>query len=203
MKIGFFTVFRKDPQHYALAVRLIESVRTVMPTVPIVQFTDENSPPVLGVDAVVRRPHGRMLEIRLEHYAAADGDWLLLDTDTLVKQDVQGVFEEREFDIAIADRDWTHLPQSLPVMHTMPFNTGVVFSRCPRFWDAVLQQWRFEEEKDWLSEQRAVWQVIRTGHFRVKILPGMTYNYPPQSAQDPCKGVAIAHYKGPRKDWMR
>jgi hypothetical protein len=86
-------------------------------------------------------------------------------------------------------------------MHRIPFNTGVVFSRSAQFWAAVLTVWRsFPEavQKDWLSEQQAVYEVVRTGRYRVKILPGMFYNYPPtDGAVIPL--AALVHYKGPRK----
>jgi hypothetical protein len=82
--LGFFTVFRRDPQHYVCARLLVRSAQYFMPGLEIVQLTDEKSPVVPGVDAVRRLPHGRMLERRLEHYAGCDGEWMLFDTDTVV-----------------------------------------------------------------------------------------------------------------------
>lgn len=210
MRVGFFSVFRRDPQHYLLAAKMIASVRATMPGVEIVHLTDESSAPVAGVDEVRRKPDGKMLERRLEHYAdLTAGDWLLVDTDVIVRRDVrEDVFYtpyrdvDHEFDVALTDRDWPHLPQPSDVLQTMPFNTGVTFARDPYFWDEVLKHWRAAGDNDWLSEQRAVYAAVRTGEFRVKILPGMIYNYPPKSADDPCKGAAIVHYKGPRKEWM-
>jgi hypothetical protein len=90
------------------------------------------------------------------------------------------------------------------MMHTMPFNTGVVFSRCQAFWVAVLEAWRrypASVQQDWLSEQRAVYEVVRSGRFRVKILPGVAYNYPPMREDDTPIIAAMIHYKGPRKAW--
>jgi hypothetical protein len=201
MRIGFFTVFRHDPQHYVLGAALIRSVRAVMPEVPVIQLTDDTSPPVLGVDSVVRLPSGPMLERRIEHYAACEGDWLLVDTDVQVRQDVRSVFTD-SFDVAVTDRFWSHLPQSREDW-VMPFNTGVVFSRSPAFWQRVLEEWKRAEATDWMSEQRAVYQAVRSGLFRVKILPGMIYNYPPKDPVDLCKDAALVHYKGPRKEWLR
>ena len=149
MKVGFYTVYRKDPQHYILAAQLIKSVRETMPGVEIVHLTDETSPAVHGADKIVRLPNGKMLERRLEHYASCGGEWLLLDTDVLVKTDVQGVFAE-EFDVALTDRYWAHLPQSSDVWASMPFNTGVVFTRSMPFWKAVLDDWCSVGENDWL-----------------------------------------------------
>lgn len=204
MQIGFFTVFRRDPQHYLHACALVRSARACMPGVPITHLTDEVSPAVPGVDLVRRLPHGPLLERRLEHYSQCAGDWLLVDTDVELRADVTAIFPSTPFDLALADRHWPHLPQGDAVMHATPFNTGVVFSRNPQFWADVLATWRRapESERDWLSEQRAVYVIVRTGRYLLRILPGLTFNYPPTSADDPCTGAAIVHYKGPqRKLW--
>lgn len=201
MKVGFYTVFRHDPIHYTLAARLLASIRKHMPGAEVWHFTDETSPIVLGVDEARRLPHGKMLERRLEHYALCEGDWLLLDTDVILKRDVSDVFEHH-FDVALADRNWPHKTPTQEYLLSMPFNTGVCFSRYPGFWADTLTAWRALPEQDWLSEQRAVYQVVRTGAFRVRILDGMVYNYPPKAEDDPCEGAAIVHYKGNRKGWM-
>lgn len=204
MNIGFFTVYRRDPIHLLHAEALVRACHQHMPGQPTIQLTDETTPEVPGVSAVRRLPHGPMLERRLEHYATAEGNWLLLDTDTTVLRDVADVFDGPAFDVALSDRNWPHLTQGDPVMHTMPFNTGVVFSRTAAFWRDVLAVWRAYDSnaRGWLSEQRAVYDVVRTGHYRVKILPGMVYNYPPRSPDDAMRGVCIAHFKGPRKEWL-
>jgi len=200
VQLGMFTVFRRDPQHYLHAVALVASARRVLPGVPITHYTDDRSPIVPGVDGVRRLPDGPLLERRLEHYASAVGDWLFVDTDVELRADVSAVFDA-PFDVALADRAWPGLPQGDEMLLTMPFNTGVVFSRAPAFWQDVLTVWRATESKDWLSEQRAVYQVVRSGNYRVQILPGQQYNYPPRTVDDPCEGAAIVHYKGPRKAW--
>lgn len=205
MTIGFYTVFRTDPQHYLHAAALVRDIRHTMPGVDVVQFTDERTPLVLGVSDVRRLPHGPMLERRLEHYAGCVGDWLLVDTDVSIRQAVGAVFRGAAFDVALTDRDWPHLPQEERFLQTMPFNTGVVFSASQTFWQDVLETWRRfpETERDWLSEQRAVYAVVRTGTYRVKILPGQVYNYPPGSEADTNPSAAIWHYKGPeRKLWL-
>jgi len=204
MRIGFFCVFRRDPQPYALADRMIASVRATMPAYTITQLTDLTSPPCDGIDDLRRLPPGPMLERRIEHYSLCTAaDWLLLDTDVELRADVSSVFPPHPFDVALADRNWPHLPQGDAVMHTMPFNTGVVFSRNPAFWLDVLAVWRAypPEARDWMSEQRAVYHVVRTGRYLVQILPGQIYNYPPASPEDSCIGAKIVHHKGPRKDW--
>lgn len=201
MHIGFFTVLRKDPQHYRLAELLVRSIRRIMPDIQITHLTDETSPVVLGVDHVRRKSNGPMLGLRLDHYSECEGDWLLLDTDTLVQHDVRSVFNDPSFDIAIADRNWSHLPPSN--WTSIPYNTGVVFSRNPEFWKEASREWYALplDDRDWMSEQRVVAKVIASNRYRVKVLPGMTYNFPPDlHSRGP--SAAILHFKGPRKDWM-
>lgn len=197
MTVGFFTVFRSDPRHFLHAASLVRESPS-----PVVQLTDDRTPVVPGVSGVRRIHHGPMLERRLEHYGNVDGDWLLVDTDVSIRKDVSSVFDDPAFDVALTDRNWPHLPQASDVLQTMPFNTGVAFSRAPGFWRDVLKAWMAEGKTDWLSEQRAVYAVVRSGQWRVKILPGQIYNYPPQS-QDDTTDAAIYHYKGPhRKLWL-
>ena len=204
MRVGFYTVFRTDPQHYLHAVALVQDCAEVMPGVPVTMLTDDRTAAVYGVDEVRRLPRGPMLEQRLEHYACTEGDWLLVDTDVSLRRSVVDVFDDKSFDVALTDRHWPHLPQAVDVLHAMPFNTGVVFSRSSSFWADVLAVWRAypETARDWMSEQRAVYAVVRTGRYRVKILPGQVYNYPPESSTDTSTDAAVWHYKGPRKAWL-
>lgn len=207
MTIGFFTVLRRDPQHYVLADILVRSVRAVMPDVELVHFTDDTSPGVPGVDRVQRGPGGRLLQRRLEVYAACDGDWLLLDTDIVVQHDVRHVFARSvTFDVALADRNWNLVKDHYKYSTEMPFNTGVVFQRSGRFYARALQIWTtYDREKQghWWSEQWAVADAAREGRFVVDVLPGMVYNRPPALIDEDLSDAAIVHYKGPiRKLWM-
>lgn len=205
MRVGFYTVFRRDPIHYVLADVLVRSVRAAMPGVEVVQFTDERSPAVAGVDAVERRPHGKMLERRMEFYASREGEWLLLDTDVVVARDVAAVFDD-PFDVALADREWSRVKDHYKYTTEMPYNTGVVFARNPAFYAAALATWRaYPEEKrgHWWSEQWAVADVAATGRFALRRLPGMVYNRPPATEDEDLSDASILHYKGPaRKAWM-
>lgn len=179
-----------------------------MPGTETMQLTDEKTAAVPGVHHVHRQPANErpLLEQRLDHYANCFGEWLLVDTDVSIVNDVKSVFDDPVFDVALCDRNWPHLPQPAQVLLEMPFNTGVVFSRqtaTSAFWRAVLAEWKPYQNQDWFSEQRAVWAVVRSGAFRIKILPGMVYNYPPIMLNDPCHGAKIRHYKGPqRKEWL-
>lgn len=210
MKIAFFFVMQRDPSHYLHACALVRDIETWMPGVPVFQLTDMTSPEVLGVTGVVRRPGAAsLLRQRIEHYAGipSSEDYLLIDTDVAVRADVSSVFhhDRLPFDVAFADRDWAHLPQGDRVLQDMPFNTGVCFTRSASFWFDALTTWNrypADVRADWMSEQRAVWDVARTGRYRVRVLPGMTYNYPPTSATDFPRGAALVHFKGNRKTWL-
>lgn len=177
-----------------------------MPECPVFQLTDALSPIVTGANPVriACAEKTPLLRMRLRLYASCQGEWLHADTDVSIRNNVRGVFDDKEFDVALCDRNWSHLPQSEHTMQTMPFNTGVVFVRHPSFWTDVLTVWETfpEAAQDWMSEQRAVYEVVRSGRYRVKILPGMAYNYPPRKDVEVPFVAALVHYKGPRKDFL-
>lgn len=204
MNVGVFVVFRRDPLPYVQAEVMIRSIRTYQHDAHVVQFTDETSPPVLGVDQVRRLPHGPMLQVRLQHYAACADEWLFVDSDVLLRRDISPVFEDKSFDVAVAKREWPHLAEESAALKAqgMPYNTGVVFSRSQAFWLQVLAEWIAlpKEQQDWLSEQRTVAKVLATGRYRLRELPG-GYNWPPGEGDLP-PDVHIVHYKGARKDLM-
>mgnify|MGYP001565565361 FL=1 len=206
MKIGFFTVYKGDPSHYVVADIMIRSCLAVMPDVPIVQMTDMTSPEIPNVTEVRRLPSERMAVLRMRHQAACEGEWLFLDTDCVVKKDVRDVFKS-SFDIALADRNWPHIPMTPQLEEfnrEMPFNIAIAFSRSPAFWQAAIEKMHQmpEDRQSWMGDQYAVCEVIREGRFTVKVLPGMIYHYPPGAFYDDGNHAAILHYKGHRKPWM-
>jgi hypothetical protein len=206
MKVGFYLSLRTDPALFLHASSLVREATKHLKC-DVIQFSDEHTPMVPGVIYVERLPIGHysgLLHHRLEHYRLRSGEWLFLDTDVSVRNDVRGVFDDPAFDVAVCDRQWSHLPQGESVMHEMPFNTGVMFTRCPAFWYDVLQMWLAYPEairKAWTSEQQAVYAVVRTGRYKVKILSGMAYNYPPTDGHV-VPIAALVHYKGPRKSFL-
>lgn len=205
MKVGFFTLYHgglryDNTVHLVLADMMIRSVRKTMPEVEIVQLTDERTPQVMGVDRVQRLNSDVPMAIQcVRHYAACEGDWLLVDTDVLVQDDVRDVFEE-PFDVAVCNRDGTLVDgeEDLQMMKDMPHNIGVMFSRSPAFWKEVEEkmQTMTDQRKHWMGNQYAACEVIASGAFTVKILPGIQYNYAAHNRDDRCESASIAHYKG-------
>lgn len=187
MKVGYF---HRELDQPSRTVRLMrQSVRQALPGVAIVKLPDAGGPLALAV---------------LQAYASVTGEWLFLDTDTIVQRDVRHVFDEA-FDIAVADRagTLTEADRSGTALQAMPFNKGAVFSRSQLFWDhslAVLQAMSLSRQA-WMGDQIGMNLTISGGKFLVKILPN-SYNYPPQSAQEDVSDKHVLHYKGRRKAWM-
>ena len=208
MNVGFFTVYHgglryNETVHLVLADRMIRSVRKEMPKVEIVQLTDEKTPAIMGVDRVQRLPGDVPMAVQcVRHYAACQGDWLLIDTDVIVQDDVRDVFDE-PFDVAVCDRDGTLVEgeEDLQMMKEMPHNIGVMFSRSKAFWKAVEAKMHdmTPERKHWLGNQYAACDVIASGQFHVKIIPGIQYNYAAHNVHDKCESASIVHYKGPMR----
>lgn len=206
MKIGFFHVDRGDTPHRQLADLLIRSARAHMPSVEIVHLTDDVTLQMRGTDDVRRQPAGPIALGCLEAYTnAGAGDWLFVDTDVLIQRDVRWIFDDGDFEIAVAERAGTLLDKEVGTkfMAAMPYNKGAVFSRAPVFWSTAAAFLRTQPEKrqHWIGDQAAMCGVIATGAFRVRVLPNR-YNYPPKSADESVIDKAILHFKGARKAWM-
>lgn len=206
MKLGFFNVWRGHPEHVVMADLLIRSARHVMPDVPIIHLTDADTPAIVGVDDVRRLPKMPFDVLRCEHLAHCEGDWLYLDTDCVLQQDIRHIFE-MPFDVAVADRDGCLVEgeEDLPFIQATPYNLGVVFSRSRDFWMAVKDKLltMTSARQEWMGIQFAACDVVAEGRFDVRILPGRLYNYAPHHADEDLRHAAIVHYKGPmRKDWM-
>lgn len=207
MKIGFFCVYKSDPIHYVLADVMIRSAKKHMPDVEIVQLTDDKSPQVVGSDSVRRKQMTQMATLRAEHQAEMQGDWLFVDTDVVFQADVRHVFKDPDFDVAVADREWGKPSISAagtPFADRMPFNVGVLFSRQPAFFGVVRAMMKAMpmELCGWLGDQYGTCYAIQSGAFRVKVLPGSIYNYPPDDNDPNANKAAILHFKGKRKHMM-
>jgi hypothetical protein len=212
MKVGFFNRYHGSTDfmqtiHVVLADMMIRSVRKVMPSVEIIQFTDERSPRIMGVDSVRRIASTEPMAVQcVTHYAACVGDWLLLDTDVILQRDVHHVFDD-PFDVAVCDRDGTKVDgedEDFELFKVMPYNIGVMFSRSPSFWESVKTKLLLMSDKkqQWMGNQIAACEVIKDGHFDVKIIPGIQYNYPPRNFKDRGESASIIHFKGPLRKQM-
>lgn len=217
MTVGFFHVDRPaspaaDAMHEC-ARGLVKSVRQAMPGVAVVHFTDLTSKAVKGVDAVRRKPAEPMACLRMRHHASVEGAWLFVDTDVVIQRNVARVFTS-PFDIALCHRDWTHLKPAGGFSERMPYNTGVVFSRNPRFWGDVYTRLRNLDaaEQEWMGDQAVICELVddERPRYQVKFLRGTDYNYPPvlpgvdltkQAALD-AVNARIVHYKGPERKAM-
>ena len=194
---------------HAIPSLMVASVKAAMPGTEIVQMTDQATPAVPGVDSVVRQDwDGKKLMIyRLAHLAALErAACVILDTDVVVQRSIAPVFEQA-FDVALTVRHEAvkTLDKTKNLTPEMPYNTGVMFSREPRFWKAALEACRAlpEKQHDWWGDQLSVKQVADTGQFNVLELPCEVYNYSPGTESEDLGGRHVVHYKGARKVWMK
>lgn len=200
MRIGFFA--QGEGPHLHIAKHLIESARRLMPEVELYLLTDGQTS-IEGVEAIRIAEDMPMGVRRVQHYATLEGDWVFLDTDVVFKRDVRHVFQQA-FDVAIASREGTYM-HGTKYAEIMPYNFGVVFSRCPKFWETLLRHLKTlpPEFQEWGGEQRLMCEMVRTKGcpFDVRILSS-AYNFTPHKEHDDMSHVFVAHYKGPRKAWI-
>ena len=208
MKIGFF-VQKTTPEsliHFEIAKYMIASARKVMPDVPIVQFTDYDSPIVEGVDMHIRIGGDLPMAVRrIEHHASCIGDWLFCDSDVIFQKDCRDVFDE-PFDVALTDRVGTYM-EGTEYAKQQPYNMGVTFSRNPEFWKMVGGRLMAlpEQYQEWAGDQIIVCDLAeeQTTPFDIVVLSGANYNYPPKTVNDEgIKSASIIHLKGERKKFI-
>lgn len=208
MRIGFYHVATDNPASetgYECARLLVKSAKAKMPDVPVFMFTDLTSRPVKGVDKVFRKPSEPMALLRMRHHACVEGDWLFVDTDVFFQQPVIDVFQSATWDIGVTSRDWTHLPESAGFAERMPYNMGVVFSRCPEFWGECYTRLRDEspELQRWMGDQQVFCDTIASERYEIKSLSGVRYNFPPElpgsTAKDLERVAHILHFKGSKR----
>jgi hypothetical protein len=191
----------------ALPSLMVASVRAAMPAAEIVQMTDRATVAVPGVDTVIRRDwdNRKMMIFRLAHLAGLERPaTIILDTDIIIQRPLEHVFE-REFDVALTIRHEAIKDlDGVNITAQMPYNTGVMFSRQPRFWAEALAycQQLAENHHDWYGDQLSVKHLADTGSFNVLELPCDQYNYSPRTEDEDVVERYAVHYKGLRKEWM-
>jgi lipopolysaccharide biosynthesis glycosyltransferase len=203
VKVGFLHV----GANIGYAVRMVASVKRAMPDCEIVQMTDQQTPKIEGIDRLVRRHYdvkaACLMRFRMAHLAdLSASDWLILDTDIIVRKDVRDAFLPG-FDAALTRRDHSiYTPDGQDVGKTLPYNAGVMFCRNPKFWFecGTHVQSLPDQFQRWWGDQMAL--VAIAPRFKVLELPCATYNYSPTYSDEDLSERAIVHYKGRRKPWM-
>ena len=192
----------------ALPSLMVASARAAMPAAEIVQMTDRVTAAIPGVDTVIRRDwdNQKMMIFRFAHLAELERPAsIFLDTDVIIQRPLEHVFE-KAFDVALTIRHEAIKDlDGINITGQMPYNTGVMFSRQPRFWSEALKYCRqlAESHHDWYGDQLSVKHLADTGTFDVLELPCDQYNYSPRTEDEDVGGRYAVHYKGLRKEWMR
>ncbi len=199
MKVCFLHV-RQAPDH---ALKMLASIREVMPWTEIVHMADMDEPALTA--SVQREPWGgeNVMEYRLRHLSMLpEGEWLSVDTDMVIQHDLSKVFAF-PFDVAVTQRDgpiWD--TNGNDIVKYMPYNAGVVWWRNAQFWkDAhawILQQ--PDAIKRWYGDQLALHVLVPK--YNALKLHCDNFNYSPRRADEDVSGRFVVHYKGERKGWM-
>ena len=200
MRVAFLHVDLKGHEAFRqLAELMVWSVKRF--NHEVIQMTDEESREIPGVDTVVRKPreYPFLMQYRLEHFRSMPGEVLFVDTDTLMLKDPSSAFDD--CDVALTKRSAPILLDGQNITGAMPYNTGVMFSRNPKFWDDCFKySWGLSDElKNWFGDQLAVKAMAESGKYKVKELPCSEYNFTPKKGIEGVEGKYIAHFKGNRK----
>lgn len=186
---------------HSLAQMMIQSCKRAMPDIPVIQLTDQ-SPEVPGVDSVIRLKADdlNLMPFKMKHLANLEPPFIFLDTDMLITESLESVFDS-PFDVAMYWRNKIVSTQTGEKVH-MPYNAGFIASKNKDFWRDAYELCKNQEEKFkvWFGDQIAIFDLSKTGKYRILNLPE-TWNHPPDSPHD--LNAKVVHYKGEkRKAWM-
>lgn len=187
-----------------LPAKMVEHVRRTMPQHAILHMTDSVTPSVTA-DRRQELPYdgSRLMTYRLQHLAEVAEPMIVLDTDVIVQADLSAVFD-KDFDVALTKRKGRILYGGKDIVASMPYNTGLMFSRNPEFWrDAyALCRKAPQDMQRWFGDQLCVAAVAKSGKYKVLELPCSKFNYTPATQNEDVSAKFAVHYKGQRKDWM-
>lgn len=124
------------------------------------------------------------------------GDTLILGADTVIREDVSGIFDE-DFDICLTT-------DMRPGSDGIKYNGDVIFCRRPEIWAEFAEVVKDAEEwsggEGWQTIEERFTRYMDNLSCKVKVLPGEEYNYVPDYPED--ESGKIIHYRGGRKYWQ-
>lgn len=132
-----------------------------------------------------------------KHLSRLDDDpTIIADVDVIFKSDIRDLFQEK-FDVALTLREGWY-----DGCGKTKYIGGFMLSRCGEYWKRVrdIVNQMPGPLRAWMGIQMAL--EIAARDFHVWDLPEAVYNYAPKSADDPCDGARVVHYRGTRKYWM-
>lgn len=186
-----------------LAQLLVKSCKRVMPDIPVVHLAGPTTAAVSGADWVnrIRPQENFLMPFKLQHLAQISGDFIFLDTDILVTEPIQDVFD-KPFDVAMYWRDDVEVMSNGSPAPKMPYNAGFMACRNQDFFKEAYELCLKQDVKYkiWFGDQVAIADLAKTGRYRFLDLP-RDWNHAVTGPDD--LAAKVLHFKGPRrKQWM-
>lgn len=187
-----------SPQYMWFMEESVRSVRKIMPGTQIIHLTTTQFPK----DIKLGTTDIRRLDLPMDCFygyrkckaqASIEGECLFMDVDCIVKKDVSHIFNA-SFDVALCVRYRTKM------IEKTPYNGGVAFSRCSRFWDDVAGKPEYHVSP--VDTERRLSEIALDPQYNVRAVNGHVYNYSPFQEVEDLSEKAIVHYKGNRKDYL-
>lgn len=190
------------PQSHGLANAMIASVRAHMPKAIVTHLTDKATRAVAAADEVRRIEGATYPYLLCRHMEQLPPPFIRLDYDMLIQGDLSHILDE-DIDMAL------NLHGDEDILNSR-FGKDYPYATC--VWGAKEKSAEFARDfrqvhvqsgrDEWLGLIPSVNEVIKSGKYRIKALPGEIYNYTPKSRDDRPKEPLVVHYKGMRKKWM-
>lgn len=186
---------------HEIAQVMIASVREHMPNAIVTQLSDMKGKKVPGVDEIRRVDGSSYPYIIYKHMTSLPEPFIRVDYDMIFQGDITHILEE-DIDLAFNLHGDKRVNQTWGKAY--PFATCIwgAKSRCKEFTEDFRNRHIESRRDDWMGLIPSINEVICSGKYRIKTLPGEIYNYCPENRDDRPKDALVVHYKGHRKRWM-
>ena len=180
---------------------MMASVREHMPNVGLTQLTDMVSRKIEGVDEV-RRVDGKTYPFILyKHMASIPEPFIRVDYDMIFQGDITHVLDE-DIDLAFNLHGDQKVEQSWGQAYPYAACLWGAKRRSREFAEDFRDRHMMSRRNDWMGLIPSINEVIVTGKYKIKALPGNIYNYCPEDRNDRPQNALVLHFKGRRKHWM-
>ena len=195
---------KREALYTALAIGMVENIRAVMPDQEILMVTDDKTPPIKGINKILRIERNMPLmtwRLKCHQLAHSFGDEIVFtEPDVRFRSNIMDDFD-RSVDIAVTTREFDVFINNEKL--NSPFTLGMTFSRSAEFWREakLFCQTMSEEDQGWFGDMLSIAHVIGTEKFNVVQMDGSIYNHvvnDPHADTD----AKVLHYKGKRKSFL-
>mgnify|MGYP006169294535 CR=1 FL=1 len=214
-----FTHFGKD--YNIMGKMLTHSIKQIYPQCTVVDVSNEGQTSIDNTDFSENfnfsKSNFMYDDVKCKKYIQEKyGPTIFLDSDMILLKNIDEFININEYDFSATIRQKKNMIKKLnydshkdrfpklinkTLGETMPYNSGVYFSKNIETLKYMLGSFKDMEKEylEWYGNQIALYQMIKSNIFKVKIYEDKIYNYTPSNINEDFSKKKIFHFKGSKR----